>query len=113
MNYAKKIILSTVIAVVIAAGCDTTELQDFSINPQAVNQINLNFFFTPAQLGAASGGSTGDNRYIDWRTNIGMCSYAIQHLASVGEMVSMRATNTPIDPGYDQETSSAPFVDFV
>lgn len=64
--------------------CDTEELHDLNINPQAVNEIDLNFMFTAAQLGSASGGSAGDNRYIDWRTNIGMTAYLIQHLANAG-----------------------------
>ena len=64
--------------------CDTGELHDLNINPQAVNEIDLNFMFTAAQLGSASGGSAGDNRYLDWRTNIGMTSYLIQHLANAG-----------------------------
>ncbi|PSL07688.1 SusD/RagB family nutrient-binding outer membrane lipoprotein [Cecembia rubra] len=65
-------------------GCDTDSLHDLNINPQAVNQVDLNFIFTAAQLGSASGGSAGDNRYIDWRTNIGMTAYLIQHLANAG-----------------------------
>jgi hypothetical protein len=65
-------------------GCDTEELHNLNINPQAVNEIDLNFMFTAAQLGSASGGSAGDNRYIDWRTNIGMTAYLIQHLANAG-----------------------------
>jgi len=64
--------------------CDTEELHNLNINPQAVNEIDLNFMFTAAQLGSASGGSAGDNRYLDWRTNIGMTSYLIQHLANAG-----------------------------
>lgn len=86
------------------SACNRSELTDLNINPQALNTIDLNFLFTSAQLGAASGGSAGDNRYIDWRTNIGMCSYAIQHLANAGG---------GIDPGdkYTDnfETSNAPF----
>ena len=64
--------------------CNTEELNDLNINPQAVNEIDLNFMFTAAQLGSASGGSAGDNRYLDWRTNIGMTAYLIQHLANAG-----------------------------
>ena len=75
----------SIIAMSIAlTGCDTEELHNLNINPQAVNQIDLNFMFTAALLGSASGGSAGDNRYIDWRTNIGMTAYLIQHLANAG-----------------------------
>lgn len=63
--------------------CDTDELHDLNINPQALNEVNMNFLFTAAQLGSAAGGSAGDNRYIDWRTNIGLCAHAIQHLSNV------------------------------
>ncbi len=90
------------------AGCNTEDLQELNINPQAVNQIDLNYLFTAAELGSASNGSAGDNRYIDWRTNIGMASYAIQHLATGG--------SGGIYPGdrytHDGETAAAPF-DFI
>jgi len=66
------------------AGCDTDVLHELNINPQALNEVNMNFLFSAAQLGAASGGSEGDNRYIDWRTNIGYCAYWMQHLANAG-----------------------------
>ncbi|MFD2200812.1 SusD/RagB family nutrient-binding outer membrane lipoprotein [Shivajiella indica] len=83
-----KIINKTIIYLLILAipmiACDTDELHDLNINPQAVNQVDLNFIFTAAQLGSASGGSAGDNRYIDWRTNIGMTAYLIQQLANAG-----------------------------
>jgi hypothetical protein len=65
-------------------GCDTEELHNLNINPQAVNEIDVNFIFTAAQIGTASGGSSGDNRIIDWRTNIGMGAYLIQQLANAG-----------------------------
>jgi hypothetical protein len=77
---------------------------DLNNNPQSLPTINLNFIFTSAQLGAAAGGSAGDNRYIDWRTNIGMCAYAIQHLghATGGIAPGDKYTHNP-------ETSNAPF----
>lgn len=90
------------IAAVFVTGCNTDELKDLNINPQALPEINVNFLFSSAQLGAASGGSAGDNRYVDWRTNIRLASYAIQQLASAGG-----------DPGdkytHDFESSAAPF----
>ncbi len=66
------------------AACDTEDLHDLNINPQAVNEIDLNFIFTAGQIGTASGGSAGDNRFIDWRTNIGMAAYLIQQLGNAG-----------------------------
>ncbi len=65
------------------AGCDTDALHDLNVNPQAVDEIDLNYLFTAAELGSAAGGSAGDNRYIDWRTNIGFAAHAIQQLAHV------------------------------
>jgi hypothetical protein len=84
MKYISKIMLFTTAMVAPLAGCDTEELQELNINPQALNEVNMNFLFSAAQLGAASGGSEGDNRYIDWRTNIGYCAYWMQHLANAG-----------------------------
>jgi hypothetical protein len=104
MKYLIKITLCAAFLAGLVIGCNTDELKDLNINPQAKNTIDVNFLFTSAELGAASGGSAGDNRYIDWRTNIGMASYAIQHLANAGG---------GIDPGdkytHNPETASAPF----
>lgn len=84
--------------------CDTDELHDLNINPQAVSEIDLNFIFTAAQLGTASGGAAGDNRFIDWRTNIGMGSYLIQHLAVAGGGISPGDKYTE-----NFESNNAPF----
>jgi hypothetical protein len=104
MKYLRKLIFYTCIGAGFVTGCNTDELQNLNINPQALSTIDLNFLFTSAQLGAASGGSAGDNRYIDWRTNIGMFSYAIQQMANAGG---------GIDPGdkytHNFETAAAPF----
>jgi hypothetical protein len=104
MNYTRKIIFCIAIGAVLVAGCNKDSLKRLNINPQALNTINLNFLFTSAQLGAASGGSAGDNRYIDWRTNIGMASTAIQQLATTGGI-----SNTGDKYQDNAETSSAPF----
>ncbi len=86
------------------AACDTQELHDLNINPQAVDEIDVNFIFTAAQLGTASGGAAGDNRIIDWRTNIGMGAYLIQHLANAGGGIA------PGDKYIENfESSNAPF----
>jgi hypothetical protein len=104
MKYLQKIFICTAIGAALITACNTDELKDLNINPQATTTINPNFLFSSAELGAASGGSAGDNRYIDWRTNIGMFSYAIQHLAVAGG---------GIDPGdkytHNFETAAAPF----
>ena len=99
----KKIIL-TIAAFVTLNACDTPELIDLNINPQAVSELNTNFLFSSAQLGTASGGSRGDNRYIDWRTNMGMMAHAIQHIANVGGGIA------PGDKYTDNgETNTAPW----
>lgn len=103
MNRFKKYI-TLVAAAFFVNGCNTKDLQDLNINPQAVNQIDLNFLFTTAELGIASGGSAGDNRYIDWRTNIGMFGYAIQHLANAGGGIAPGDKYTN-----NGETNAAPF----
>jgi Starch-binding associating with outer membrane len=104
MNYTRKIIYSIAIGALLVAGCNKDSLKKLNINPQALNTINLNFLFTSAQLGAASGGSAGDNRYIDWRTNIGMASTTIQQLATTGGISNSG------DKYFDNfEMSSAPF----
>lgn len=84
MKYINKFILSLLVVVFSMAGCDTEELHDLNVNPQAVNEIDLNFMFTAALIGTASGGSAGDNRFIDWRTNIGFAAHVIQQLANAG-----------------------------
>lgn len=84
MKHIHKLILSFLLTIILVTGCDTDALHDLNINPQALNEIDMNFLFTAAQLGAASGGSAGDNRYIDWRTNIGFAAHAIQQLATTG-----------------------------
>ena len=87
------------------ASCDTDELHNRNINPQAGPTAPMEFLFTAAQLSTASGGAGGDNRYIDWRTNIGFCAYAVQQLAN--------ATLAGISPGdkyFDNgESYSAPW----
>jgi hypothetical protein len=84
MKYFKNKIYLALLAGLPILACNTEELHDLNINPQAVSEIDLNFIFTAAQVGTASGGSAGDNRFIDWRTNIGMSAYLIQHLANAG-----------------------------
>ena len=84
MKYINKIFVLALSTLIPIAGCDTDELHKRNINPQALTTVPMEFLFTAAQLGSASGGSAGDNRYIDWRTNIGFCGYAIQHLATAG-----------------------------
>ena len=103
MKDFKKYIKYGLVAVLMT-GCDTQELHDLNINPQALNQVDLNFIFTSAELAIASNGSSGDNRYIDWRTNIGWCAYAIQQLGNASGGIA------PGDKySVNLETNAAPF----
>src|SRR5215217_3363463 len=107
MNYLRKFIYSTAITAVFISGCNTDELKELNVNPQAAPTIDVNFLLASAQLGTASGGSQGDNRYIDWRTNIGMASTAIQQFASIGGI-----SNTGDKYLENVETYTAPW-DFI
>lgn len=84
MNYLRKLIYSTTFGMILVSSCNKDNLKDLNVNPQAASTIDVNFLFTSVQLGVASGGSQGDNRYIDWRTNIGIASTTIQSFASIG-----------------------------
>jgi hypothetical protein len=107
MKYIRKLIIGSTIAGIVGAGvaCNTDELKGLNVNPQALSGIDANFLFSSAQLGAASGGSAGDNRYIDWRTNINFAGYAIQQLASTGTELGEKYVET----GSTFESSDAPF----
>lgn len=104
MKLINKLIFSTLALCVPMAGCDTDELHERNINPQALNTVPMEYVFTSAQLGSAAGGSAGDNRYIDWRTNIGFCAYAIQQLSTATGGIS------PGDKYFDNvESYNAPW----
>lgn len=98
MKHISKLILGTLLIFVMAAGCDTDELHEMNINPNAVNKIDMNYFFTAAQLGMASNGSSGDNRYTDWRTNMNFASFAIQHFASTGATAGEKYFDNDVEP---------------
>ena len=104
MKVINKIILLTAALIIPMAACDTDELHDRNIHPQALGEVPMEFLFTAAQLGSAAGGSAGDNRYIDWRTNIGFAAYAIQQLATATGGIS------PGDKYFDNvESYNAPW----
>jgi len=106
MKHIIKLFLSLLLALVLVNRCDTDKLHDMNINPNAVSEIDMNYFFTASELGLASGGSRGDNRYIDWRTNIGMCAHATQQLAVLGGGL-LSTGDKYIDN--DPEVNAAPF----
>ena len=98
MKHILKLIQSTLLIAIIAAGCDTDELHEMNIDPNAVNEIDLNYFFTASELGIASNGSSGDNRYTDWRTNINFASFAIQQFASTGQTSGEKYFDSDVEP---------------
>ena len=108
MKYLRKLTNFIAVAAVVFCGCNKDSLKNLNINPQASNTIDVNFIFTTAQLGAASGGSRGDNRYIDWRTNIGLAFAGIQHGAT---FETSPANISSVGDKYleNTETNSAPF----
>ena len=86
MKYLNKLILFAAGLMWITTGCDTDTLHDLNINPQAVAEIDVNYMFSAAELSLASQGPSGDNRYTDWRTNIGLCGGYIQQLTTFGSI---------------------------
>ena len=84
MKYINKIILSILAVVAPLAACDTEELTDLNKNPQALNEVNLNFIFTAVELSSATNGFSGDNWYLNGRTNLGYTAYFMQQLATTG-----------------------------
>jgi hypothetical protein len=86
MKYLNKLFLLIAGIMLPVVACDTDELTDLNVNPQAVTQISMNYLFTSAELGIAAGGSAGDNRYLDWRTNLGFCGGLVQQLTTFGDI---------------------------
>jgi hypothetical protein len=109
MKHLYKLVLSALLAVILTTGCDTTALHEMNIDPNAVNTIDLNYFLTGAELNLASGGGpqNGDNRYVDWRTNIGMCAHCTQQLATTNVGLLGGPGDKYIDN--DPEVLNAPF----
>ncbi|MBK8881544.1 MAG: SusD/RagB family nutrient-binding outer membrane lipoprotein, partial [Bacteroidales bacterium] len=70
-----------------------------------MNEIEMNYFFTAAELGLSDGNPRG-NRYLNWRTNIGMCAHATQQLQYPGTGL-LCTGDKYIDN--DPEVDNAPF----
>ena len=107
MNYIKKLIIGCSLSGIMVAGvgCNTDELQGLDTDPQSLGNVDPGFLFTAVELGSASAGTSGDNRYIDWRTNINFAGYAIQQLASTGGELGEKY----VESGSTFESSNAPF----
>jgi hypothetical protein len=83
MKKIQKKYFKVLMTLLILSGCDTDTLHDRNIDPQAVTEINVNYIFTAAELSMASNGGADWNRYLDWRTNIGLCASAIQQITTM------------------------------
>src|SRR4030095_12232878 len=107
MKYIYRFFISTLTMVGFVVGCDTDDLHELNINPNSVEQIDINYFLTSAELGSASAGSSGDNRYTDWRTNIGMGAHVVQQFATTTANDLGNSGDKYIDD--DAAQSNAPF----
>jgi hypothetical protein len=101
-----KFIPCALLAVILTTGCDTKDLHEMNINPNALNTMPMQYFFTIAELGLTSGGMRGDDRYLDWRTNIGMCAHCTQQLA-IAETGLLQTGDKYVDN--DPEVNAAPY----
>lgn len=106
MELMRKLVHSTLL-IIITAGCDTEALHEMNINPNTVNEIEINYIFTAAELGSASSGSIGENPGVDSHINIQFCGHAIQHFAtlktenqSIGDKYLERDVNLIWEPRY-------------
>lgn len=81
MKYINKVIYTLFITTVLLVGCNEQDFQDLDLNPQAVNEIDLNFMFTPVLVQLTDGSS---NRFLSWRTNLRWSAMIVQHMASAG-----------------------------
>ena len=84
MKFIKGIVLSILAIFAPLVACDTDELHEMNINPLALNDMNMNFMFTAIELSSATNGFEGDNWYLNWRTNMGYCSYFVQQMSTTG-----------------------------
>lgn len=84
MKYLYKLIPLIFVLMMITTGCDTEYLHDMNIDPQSVSEMDLNYMFSAAELSIACNGGAGNNRYVNWRSNIGLCAGAIQQLTTFG-----------------------------
>ena len=77
----KSIHITTLVTALFIGGCNDESFQELDLNPQAVNQIDLNFMFTPVLLQLSTG---SNNRAFHWNANHLFCSMVIQQIASTG-----------------------------
>ncbi len=90
MKLFNKLIISVVAIMLIPiVACDTEELVELNINPNASNEIDWRFNLTFGQLQSC------ENRYVNWRANIIHCGNLIQHLGGWGYSAGYTLTDFP------------------
>lgn len=77
MKYINKLFVLGFILLLPLTSCNTEELQELNIDPNAANELDWKFLLTQGQVQSA------ENRYINGRVNLGICSHLIQHLATI------------------------------
>lgn len=77
MKHINKLFFLAAILIFPLTGCDTDELADLNINPNAATELDWKFMFTQGQIQAA------ENRYVNGRAHLGICSHLIQQMASL------------------------------
>lgn len=77
MKHLHKLLVLGLICLIPLTSCNTDELQELNIDPNAANELDWKFMFSWGTLQAA------ENRYVNGRVNLGICSHLIQQMASI------------------------------
>jgi len=89
MKIYNKIILALILGFIPFSACDTDELTDMNVNPNASSEIDWRFNMALAQLESC------ENRYVNWRANIIYSANLIQHLGGTGYSAGYTQTDFP------------------
>lgn len=77
MKRIYKFLIFGVIIIAPLAGCDNDSLVDLNISPTQANELDWRFLFTTGLV------QTAENRYVNGRVNLGLCSALVQHMATL------------------------------
>ena len=99
MKILNKIILALIIVIAPISACDTDELVELNVNPNASSVIDWRFNMALAQLESC------ENRYVNWRANIIYSGMLVQHLGGAGYSAGYTQTDFP--------SHSASYFDYV
>ena len=78
MKLFHKLWVMTLVCLIPFSGCNTEALTDLNINPTVANELDWKFIFTQGLVTSA------ENRYVNWRSNLGYCSTLMQHMSAQG-----------------------------